>query len=230
MQLYIIFVLSIRAFLLLYPLIYKVFPVIFLIYETNTKTNVYLPYCRLFAIFIFIPNYSDLLLLSGGLMIKYSFSPLIAHSSKILILGSLPGEESLRKEQYYAYPRNAFWKIMFAIFNEDFSEDYSVRCGLLLKNRIALWDTVHSGNREGSLDSAIKNEVPNNVEKLLNEYRNISKILLNGKKAEATYNKYFRHLPVNTLTLPSTSPANAGVSFEEKFKLWEKAVFPFKET
>ncbi|MGP1489410.1 MAG: DNA-deoxyinosine glycosylase, partial [Peptoanaerobacter stomatis] len=118
-------------------------------------------------------------------MTKYSFPPLIDHSSKILILGSLPGEESLKQVQYYAHPRNAFWKIMFTIFNEVYNEDYSIRCKLLLKNHIALWDMVHSGYREGSLDSDIKNEVPNDIDGLLKEYQAISKILLNGKKAEA---------------------------------------------
>ena len=66
-------------------------------------------------------------------MTKYSFSPLIDHSSKILVLGSLPGEESLKQAQYYAHPRNAFWKIMFIVFNEAYSEDYSAKCELLLK-------------------------------------------------------------------------------------------------
>ena len=92
-------------------------------------------------------------------MTKYSFPPLISSSAKILILGSLPGEESLKQAQYYAHPRNAFWKIMFTVFNEAYSEDYSVKCELLLKNHIALWDMVHSGNREGSLDSDIKDEL-----------------------------------------------------------------------
>ena len=63
------------------------------------------------------------------------------------------------QSQYYAHPRNAFWKIMFTVFNEIYSEDYSAKCELLLKNHIALWDMVHSGNREGSLDSDIKDEL-----------------------------------------------------------------------
>ena len=157
-------------------------------------------------------------------MTKYSFPPLINHSSKILILGSLPGEESLKQVQYYAHPRNAFWKIMFTIFNEVYHENYSIRCKLLLKNHIALWDMVHSGYREGSLDSDIKNEIPNDIERLLNEYQGISTILLNGKKAEAMYKRYFNQIPVHTITLPSTSPANARVSFEEKLKVWKEAI------
>ena len=154
-------------------------------------------------------------------MTKYSFPPLINSSAKILILGSLPGEESLKQAQYYAHPRNTFWKI---IFNEAYSEDYSAKCELLLKNHIALWDMVHSGNREGSLDSDIKNEIPNDIEGLLNEYQGISTILLNGKKAEAMYKRYFNQIPVHTITLPSTSPANAKVSFEEKLKVWKEAI------
>ena len=159
-------------------------------------------------------------------MTKYSFPPLINSSAKILILGSLPGEESLKQAQYYAHPRNAFWKIMFTVFNEVYSEDYSAKCELLLKNHIALWDMVHSGNREGSLDSDIKNEIPNDIEGLLNEYQSISTILLNGKKAEAMYRRYFNQISVHTVTLPSTSPANARLNFEEKLSLWKEAINP----
>ena len=157
-------------------------------------------------------------------MTKYSFPPLINSSAKILILGSLPGEESLKQAQYYAHPRNAFWKIMFTVFNESYSEDYSIKCELLLKNHIALWDTVHSGSREGSLDSDIKNEIPNDIEGLLNEYQSISTILLNGKKAEAMYRRYFNQVPVHTVTLPSTSPANARLNFEDKLNVWKEAI------
>ena len=159
-------------------------------------------------------------------MTKYSFPPLINSSAKILILGSLPGEESLKQAQYYAHPRNAFWKIMFTIFNEAYCEDYSKKCELLLKNHIALWDMVHSGSRKGSLDSDIRNEVPNDIECLLKEYQGISTILLNGKKAEAMYNRYFHQIPINTITLPSTSPANARMNFDAKLNLWETAINP----
>ena len=120
--------------------------------------------------------------------------------------------------------RNVFRKIMFTVFNEAYSEDFSVKCDLLLKNNIALWDMVHSGNREGSLDSDIKNEIPNDIEGLLNEYQSISTILLNGKKAEAMYRRYFNQIPVHTITLPSTSPANARLNFEEKLSLWKNAI------
>ena len=157
-------------------------------------------------------------------MTKYSFPPLINSSAKILILGSLPGEESLKQVKYYAHPRNAFWKIMFTVFNETYSKDYSAKCELLLKNHIALWDMVHSGIREGSLDSDIKNEIPNDIERLLNEYQGISTILLNGKKAEAMNKRYFSQIPVNTITLPSTSPANARLRFEDKLNVWKDAL------
>jgi len=118
---------------------------------------------------------------------------------------------------------------MFIVFNEVYSEDYSTKCELLLKNHIALWDMVHSGNRKGSLDSDIKNEIPNDIEGLLNQYQGISTILLNGKKAEAMYNRYFSQIPINTITLPSTSPANARLNFEEKLKLWKEAINPLNQ-
>ena len=88
---------------------------------------------------------------------KYSFAPLRDERCEILILGSLPGEESLRMRQYYAHPRNSFWKIMFEILGEKYTDDYREKCRMMLRHHIALWDVVYSGERQGSLDSNIKN-------------------------------------------------------------------------
>lgn len=155
---------------------------------------------------------------------KYSFPPLADENSSILILGSLPGQASLDAQQYYAYPQNQFWKIMFAICGCEFSLDYKIRCDMLLRNHIALWDMIHCGIRKGSLDSNIKNEVPNDIAGFLKEHPNISKILLNGKKAEATFKKNFRDIDIQTFTMPSTSPANARMCFEQKLECWESAI------
>lgn len=157
-------------------------------------------------------------------MKKYSFPPLADYNSKILILGSLPGEKSLEIQQYYAFSQNAFWRIMFDIFEEPFSEKYCDRCNLLLKHNIALWDSIQSGNREGSLDSNIKNEEPNDIKGFLDEYKNISKILFNGKKSEIVFNKYFKDIKIRTITMPSTSPANARISYSEKLSIWKKTI------
>lgn len=154
-------------------------------------------------------------------MKKYSFPPIVDSNCTTLVLGSLPGEESLAKQEYYAHKQNAFWKIMFDIFKQEYSDDYSVKCRIVLDNHIALWDMIYSGTRKGSLDSDIKNETANDIKGFLQDYPNITKILLNGKKAEATFKKNFKDINVTTITMPSTSPANARMSYSEKLKVWK---------
>lgn len=157
-------------------------------------------------------------------MTKYSFPPLVDENCTILILGSLPGDESLAKKQYYAHPRNVFWRIMFDIFEKEYTDDYSVRCQMLLDHHVALWDMIHHGNRTGSLDADIKYEIPNDLKGLLKDYPNISKIVLNGKKAEATFKKNFKDISAIIITMPSTSPANARIGFLEKLNKWKSAL------
>ena len=98
-----------------------------------------------------------------------SFKPSIDNNSKVLILGSMPGVKSLEEQQYYAHPQNRFWKVMGSICNSpDFPNlAYSEKLQILLNNNIALWDTIKSCNRIGSLDSDIQNETPNDIRKLL---------------------------------------------------------------
>ena len=157
-------------------------------------------------------------------MKKYSFPPLAGEDSEILILGSLPGEKSLEMQQYYAFPQNAFWKIMFQIFEKDFSDDYEVRKKLIIDNKLALWDTIQSGTRKGSLDSDIKNEEPNDIVGFIKEHPHIKRILLNGKKPEAMFKKYIGDVGIETVTMPSTSPANARVKYEQKLDVWKAAI------
>lgn len=155
-------------------------------------------------------------------MKKYSFPPLADQDCTTLILGSLPGEESLARQQYYAHPRNIFWKLMFELCGQAYTEDYSFRCQMLLNHHIALWDMIYSGNREGSLDADIKNETPNDLNAFLESHPKISQIILNGKKAEATFRKNFKHINIPTITMPSTSPANAKMNYLEKLNRWKE--------
>ena len=87
-----------------------------------------------------------------------SFPPIINNESKILILGSIPGIKSLEMQQYYAHPQNKFWKIIFDLFSEDFTTDYSERIKILEKYHVALWDVIDTCERKGSLDSEIRNK------------------------------------------------------------------------
>lgn len=155
-------------------------------------------------------------------MIKYSFSPISHPTATVLILGTMPGVQSLALQQYYGHPRNAFWKILFSVLETPFSTDYEQRKSILLENRIALWDVLEACVREGSLDSAIQQEVTNDFDSFLKAYPQIKHIYFNGQKAAKFFKQYITvsdsyHLS----TLPSTSPANAGMSFEKKLMEWQ---------
>jgi len=98
-------------------------------------------------------------------MYRKALLPIIEKSSRILILGTMPGEQSIAKQQYYGNPSNQFWKILFTIFNEDFSLSYEDRKALLSKHKIALWNVLASCQRQGSSDAKIIEEVPNDLDK-----------------------------------------------------------------
>ncbi|MBA4275732.1 DNA-deoxyinosine glycosylase [Flavobacterium sp.] len=154
-------------------------------------------------------------------MKKYSFPPISNTDASILILGTMPSVQSLAASQYYGNPRNAFWKIIFALYNSPFSTDYEQRKNILLENRIALWDVLEACVRPGSLDSAIEDEVPNDFNSFLKTHPNIKHIFFNGQKAAAYFKQYIKlENEYHLVTLPSTSPANAGKSFEIKLKEW----------
>lgn len=157
-----------------------------------------------------------------------SFSPIINHQSKILILGSMPGVKSLEKQQYYAHPQNRFWKLIGLLCNYNNLSDleYDNKLNILLNNKLALWDVIKSCERKGSMDSDILNESPNNFDLLLKKYPNIEKICFNGNKAYNAFKKYFPEflLNYNHFVLPSTSPANARFSIENLYDSWYSAI------
>lgn len=151
-----------------------------------------------------------------------SFPPFIDHQSKILILGSIPGVKSLEKQQYYAHPQNKFWKIIFELFQEEFTEDYARRIAVLKKNHIAIWDVIDSCERKGSLDSEIKNEEANQIPELLEQYPNIQAIFCNGGKSRENLQKLLgKDFRIPIILLPSTSPLHT-ISFERKFEDWKR--------
>ncbi len=157
-----------------------------------------------------------------------SFKPSIDNNSTVLVLGSMPGIKSLEERQYYAHPQNRFWKVMGAICNESelHEFDYDLKLKTLLKNNIALWDTIKSCKREGSLDSDIQNETPNNIKGLLKKYSNIKTICFNGNKSYSAFKKYFPDLlkEYSCHKMPSTSPANARYSIAALIKEWSEIV------
>ncbi|SMP21298.1 DNA-deoxyinosine glycosylase [Chryseobacterium profundimaris] len=158
----------------------------------------------------------------------FSFPPIIDDHSEIIILGSIPGVRSLQKQQYYGHPQNKFWKIIFELLNEEFTEDYDQRIQILKKHHIALWDVIDSCERKGSLDSEIKNEEANQIEELLENYPNIQAIFCNGGKSYKNLQKILgKNYKIPVFLLPSTSPLHT-VSFEKKLEEWKRILETLK--
>lgn len=153
-----------------------------------------------------------------------SFPPIVDAGSRVLVLGSMPGAESLRRQRYYAFEQNHFWKIIFALYGLDKPADYETRIQFLHDKHIAAWDVLESCVRSGSADAEIRNPAPNKIVELLEEYPGIQAIFLNGNGATALFKKLVkprltREMPIETL--PSTSPAYA-IPFERKLAGWQK--------
>lgn len=161
----------------------------------------------------------------------HSFAPIARRDAKVLILGSVPGVQSLKTLEYYAHPRNAFWEIMAALCGAARGLPYAERLERLQKAGIAVWDVLHSAEREGSLDSAIQHAIPNDVAGLLKACPAVELIALNGSYASATFKRYARatlepQANLRVVTLPSTSPANARVSVQHKIAVWRDPLEP----
>jgi hypoxanthine-DNA glycosylase len=138
------------------------------------------------------------------------------------VLGTLPGEESLRRVEYYAHPRNLFWTIIFGLFGEAPAAVYGDRLAFVMAHRIALWDVCAMAERRASLDSEIKREVPNTLHDLLDANPSIATVAFNGGTARRLYDRYFtRRTELAYLHLPSTSPAHASLGFAEKLARWQ---------
>ena len=151
-----------------------------------------------------------------------SFLPIIDEHSCILILGSMPGVESLKLQQYYANPRNQFWKIIYSLFNIEPNPNYEERIAFIKSKKIAVWDVIGTCYREGSLDSNIQEEKVNDFSALFEAYPNIKTVLFNGGKAYETYKKWIGFGSIPNLTfhkLTSSSPANTK-KYEEKLREW----------
>ena len=154
-------------------------------------------------------------------LVKTSFPPISNPETEILILGTLPGEKSLQMQEYYAHPQNKFWRIIAAITNNQTPVTYSGKTSLLLANKIGVWDVVREAKRIGSLDSNIVGESQNDLDRFISEHKNLKVIGFNGAKALKLFDKYFvRQENIRYVALPSSSPANARISFEELCERW----------
>lgn len=159
-----------------------------------------------------------------------SFPPVAGDSPRILILGSMPGVASLNAHQYYAHPQNAFWKIMASITGCPSTASYEMRVNSLKDTGIVLWDVLEQCIRPGSLDTDIDmiSAKVNNIAALIERHPEITTICFNGSTAERIFNKYvlptLQTAHIKYIRLPSTSPANAGMSLQDKTGIWQAAI------
>ena len=162
------------------------------------------------------------------------FAPIADDKARILILGSMPSIKSLQAQQYYAHPRNSFWFIMTQLLGGAAESDYSERKALLLRNGIALWDVLDSCRREGSLDASIDNTstVVNDFNSFFSEHPLIRAVFFNGARAQQEYNRQVlpvlkeKYTAINCQRLPSTSPAMASLTWEQKLQEWKCILEP----
>jgi TDG/mug DNA glycosylase family protein len=124
--------------------------------------------------------------------IKIGLPPIVGRSPKVLILVSLPGDESLRLRQYYAHPNNQFWRILARVYRKVLSERYDERVNFLAKQGVALWDVLQSAERKGSMDSAIIGETANNISALLTAHPSLQGVGFNGGKAHLLFSRHVR--------------------------------------
>ena len=143
-------------------------------------------------------------------------------NARVLVLGSMPGEESLRRQEYYAFRHNAFWRIMGELYGFSPGLPYAERLAKLRANGVALWDVLAECVRPGSLDSAIRSPRPNDIPALVKRLPRLEKILCNGGAARNYLRRFFPELAAEQL--PSTSPAAARLTYAQKLAAWKAAL------
>jgi TDG/mug DNA glycosylase family protein len=152
---------------------------------------------------------------------KASFAPIVAPETRVLILGSLPGERSLAERRYYAHPQNQFWRLIGGVIEIDLSAmAYDARLAALLKAGVGLWDTIASAARRGSLDAAIREPEHNPLADLVRSLPELRAVAFNGATSARIGRSLLEGSHYHLLTLPSSSPAYAAMPFTEKLRLW----------
>ena len=158
------------------------------------------------------------------------FPPIAGPGARVLVLGTLPSQASLDAGQYYAHPQNAFWKIMAEL--ADASGDYDARTTALVAAGIAVWDVLASSIRPGSMDADIDmtSAMPNDFQAFFSQHESLELVCFNGQKSEQLFKRFveptMKDTKVRTARLPSTSPAYASMSFEQKLAAWRGIIEP----
>jgi len=146
-------------------------------------------------------------------------APVLAWDARVLILGSFPSEASLAARQYYAHPRNHFWPILGAVLNEPLADlPYAERVARVKAHRVAIWDTIISCERAGSLDAAIRNAEQGEIKRVRRVAHDLKAVCFNGSTA-ARAKAAWAHAGYATLVLPSTSPAYT-LPISDKLAAW----------
>lgn len=157
--------------------------------------------------------------------LKTSFPPIASADIEVLILGSIPGDRSIAEDEYYGHPQNRFWRMLANITGSELPSNYTEKKELLLRHKIGLWDVAHRAERKGSMDSDIKNAEPNDLQGFIERHTHLKAIGFNGRKAEALFDQFFDRKPdIIFHSMPSTSPANAGITFERLCERWRELI------
>ncbi len=156
-------------------------------------------------------------------MRKSSFPPVVAPDTRVLVLGSLPGERSLLAQRYYAHPQNRFWSLIGTVIGRELEPlDYEARLAALLAAGVGLWDTVASARRAGSLDAAIREAEPNPLAELAASLPALRAVGFNGATSARIGMRQLAGSGLALIPLPSSSPAHAAMPLDEKQKLWSR--------
>jgi hypoxanthine-DNA glycosylase len=168
-----------------------------------------------------LPNIPDT---EEQLVRKRCFPPIVDARTRLLMLGSLPGEKSLEIQQYYGHPQNKFWELLGVVVNVDLrSLNYDARLAALLEYGIGLWDVIAEAERAGSLDASICNASHNALTELVETLPNLRAIGFNGGTAARLGRKQLQatNARLSLINLPSSSPAHT-IGFEPKLQVWRQ--------
>lgn len=158
----------------------------------------------------------------AGMTLLAGLAPVVDSNTRILILGSFPGAASLAAQQYYAHPRNLAWRLISALVGEDLAAlPYGERLPRLLAHGIGLWDVLGGCERQGSLDSAIRKPAANDFARLRQLCPRLHTVGFNGQAA-GKFAPQFAAQGYRTVVLPSSSPAHAAMSFDDKLHAWRQ--------
>lgn len=159
---------------------------------------------------------------------KNCFAPVVDDKTELLFLGSLPGDASLAAGQYYAHPRNQFWRLLGDLLDKNLVDmPYEQRLKHMLAHKIGLWDIIASAQRRGSLDSDLRDKETNNLQTLTMMTPNLRLIACNGNEAwrltQSRYGAWLEQKQIQIVALPSSSPAYT-LAFNKKLELWKNLI------